>query len=85
MSTLRDGLIIESYEKLIKVQHRLYLYQSYASRLYSYGVEYGSPGLVNMETGERFFGSDIKKFITFPLHQIQLAPWTEEDERRLDV
>lgn len=85
MSTLRDGIQIKTYEDLATVQHRLIVFEHGRGRIFTYGVEYGCPGMINAETGEKFFGDDIPKFIDFPLYQLRLMPWTEEDERNLDV
>lgn len=76
--SLKDGAIVNSYEELVKLTYGFF-YQPNGSRNYSYNVHlFDCPMIMNIETGERYFGKDIEKFIKFPLHHIRFMPFTQE-------
>lgn len=77
--SLRDGVSVNSYSELESITHAAFFHEAATGRNFSYNVRYDCPGMINIETGERFFSEDIKRFIKFPLHCIRLAPFTQEE------
>jgi hypothetical protein len=83
--SLKNGLPINSYEELIETTHHLFLYQPHIGRHFSYMYMDGVPMMVDIHYGDRYFSTDIKKYLHFPMHQFKLEPWTQDDEDALDV
>lgn len=77
--SLSDGMIVESYEDLIKIETSALLYSPNAMHVFSYNNRFDSPCLIDIEYGTRFFGADIKTFVAFPLHHVRFAPFTQEE------
>jgi hypothetical protein len=77
MSTLRDGMPITSYEHLVGLMLNQIVYEFPRGRIFTYTVAFGAPCMINIETGEKFFGTDIEKFIAFPLSRLKVVPYIE--------
>lgn len=77
--SLIKGAKVNSYTELIDNHQMGFFYDPSSYKSYSYSVEFGCPGMINIETGERFFSEDIQTYITFPLHCIKLMPFTQEE------
>lgn len=76
MSTLNDGVAVNTYDELINSsQHQMLLFESLKSRVFLFTMDYGCPGMINIETGDRYFGTDVMRFINFPLHRVYLEPY----------
>lgn len=78
MSTLRDGTPVVSYEHLVGLMFNQIVHEFPRGRIFTYTVAFGCPCMINIETGEKFFGTDIKKFIQFPLSRLRVVPYIEE-------
>lgn len=80
MSSLRDGVAINTYDELCNSSTcQMLLFEFPRGRVFMYTDEYDCPGMINIETGDRYFGKDIAKFIGFPLHRVHLAPYVESN------
>ena len=77
--SLNNGMCIETYEDLIQTDHLVFYHEAETNRNYSFSHEFGVPGMINVETGTRYFGADIVAFIKFPLHRIRFVPHTQEE------
>lgn len=78
--SLSDGIKVETYEDLIKEQLTGLLFEPVGDRIFTYTDIYNCPGLTNIQTGERYFSNDIKRYIQFPLHYVYLVPFIEENK-----
>lgn len=80
--SLRDGIEVKSYADLIKQKSYALFFEPNGDRVFAYNTEFGCPGMVHVETGERFYSEDIQKYVRFPLYRVKLVAFTQED---LDV
>lgn len=78
-TTLSDGFTFNTYEDLVSSMSGITLYEPVSNRFYTYTNRFGAPGLIDIETGTRIFGNDIKEAVQFPLHRIRFVPHLAEE------
>jgi hypothetical protein len=77
--SLSAGVSVDSYEDLIAIEHDVVLFDPTSNEIYTFTHYYSSPGLLNVKTGNRFFGTDIRDMFTFPFHLLCYVPLMKEE------